>query len=410
MKRTLFHALVLVASLVVFSVISPSSAQAATTDNMVGWAWSANIGWISFNCTNDSSCGTSNYGVNKNSDGTLTGYAWSASEGWIQFGGLSGFPTGSGTYAQNAQLVGSNLRGWAKAIAADGTGGYDGWISLWGSTPAYGVSLSGMDFTGYAWGSTVIGWVSFSCLSDSSCGTLDYGVNLSGDASFDVQNSSISLSGNGAVPYGTIPTFVWTVTNLPSVSCSISKTSSGGTAFTPITGITASGSTTGSALVDASYTFELACTNPVISQEISFTVAPQPPGFGIGGTGSARIQLLSAGTVESEQDLTFVTAVGGYTNPVTVSLTGFAAPVASTTFTYSLNGGTSYSASPTPVVISSPYSSGLGFKIKVARLLGAPEITEPFTVTLTGTGSGAPNATKNIIITPVSFDPRYEEH
>lgn len=408
MKRTLLNVFVLIASFFAFSLVSNSTVQAATTDNITGWAWSANIGWISFNCTNEvGSCATSNYGVNKNADGTLTGYAWSSSVGWIQFGGLTGFPTGTGTYAQNAQVVGTAVRGWIKATSL----GDDGWISLWGETPAYGVSLTSIEFTGYAWGNDPSGWISWNCSNEATCATADYKVQLSGDANFDVQNSGISLSGNNDVPYGTLPTFIWTITNLPSVDCTISKTSPGGTSFTPITGITSSGTSTSSgALTDAAYTYSLDCTNPTISKQISFTVDPQPPGFSIGGTGAVNIQILNAGEAQSDQDLTNVAAIGGYTNPVSISITGFPTPPASTTYTYSFNGGSSYSDNPSAFVINSPYSTGLPFKIKVTRLVGAPAITDPFTVTLTGTGAGAPNASKNIVITPVIFDPTYEEH
>ncbi len=145
----------------------PLFASADSAHNMSGFAWSSNVGWISFNCTNVGSCGTANYGVHMNANGWLTGneasstpgYAWSSNIGWIQFGGLSGFPSGSGTYAQNAQVVSGNLRGWARALSHGG--GWDGWISLSGTAPNYGVTLSGNSFSGYAWGSTVVGWLTF---------------------------------------------------------------------------------------------------------------------------------------------------------------------------------------------------------------------------------------------------------
>ncbi len=57
--------LVLVASIFALHV------SAATTDNLSGYAWSPNIGWISFNCTNTGSCATSPYGVSVAADGTL---------------------------------------------------------------------------------------------------------------------------------------------------------------------------------------------------------------------------------------------------------------------------------------------------------------------------------------------------
>jgi len=147
---------------------------AGTEHNMSGWAWSSNIGWISFNNTNTG--GSVDYGVYKNSDGTLTGrnaddtynavgYAWSSNIGWIQFGGLSGFPSGAGTTASNAQVVGTELRGWAKALSADDNG-WDGWIALSGTS--YGVTLTDTGSSQYdctidcVWGSNVVGWVDFS--------------------------------------------------------------------------------------------------------------------------------------------------------------------------------------------------------------------------------------------------------
>jgi len=141
-----------------------SIVSANTLNNMSGWAWSSNIGWISFNCTNTNSCpnSTSGYGVNKDINGNLVGYAWSSNIGWIQFGGLSGFPSGKGTQAQNANLTGNNLKGWARALSNGG--GWDGWISLSGAGPNYGVDLNvdNIHFSGYAWGSDVVGWISFS--------------------------------------------------------------------------------------------------------------------------------------------------------------------------------------------------------------------------------------------------------
>ncbi len=163
--------------------ISPFIAFAGTGDNMSGYAWSSNIGWVSMNCTNDNSCATANYGVNRNDDGTLTGYAWSSNIGWIKFGGLSGFPAGGGTPA-NANVT-NNIKGWVRVCGgmnnlattperpnqspsndsctgSSRTDGWDGWISLSGTNPNYGVSAAdGSHFSGYAWGSDVVGWIDF---------------------------------------------------------------------------------------------------------------------------------------------------------------------------------------------------------------------------------------------------------
>ena len=48
--------------------------------NLVGWAWSSNIGWISFSCENRGTCGTFPYQVKINSfTGDFSGYAWNGS-------------------------------------------------------------------------------------------------------------------------------------------------------------------------------------------------------------------------------------------------------------------------------------------------------------------------------------------
>jgi len=396
MKKFLFTSILL--ALITFG--GSDNVFAGTSDNIDGYAWSSNIGWISFNCTNDNSCGTADYGINQNSDGTLVGYAWSSNIGWIQFGGLSGFPSGSGTQGINAKVNGTNLQGWIKAISADGYG-WDGWISLSGAVPSYGVNMSGTSFTGYAWGSDVVGWILFDIQNVYPGICADCGVSLSGDAALDIQSGGVSIVNDGAVPYNTVPTFVWTFTDVPSASCSVSKTSSGGTSFSTVSGITSSGSVSGSALTGpTAYTYEINCTNPTISHQVGFTVAMQPPGFSLGGTETANIQFLASTTADSEQKTFFVSAFGGFSSDVSVSVTGSTCPG---TTKYSLGGG-AFSTNPTAVVISNPYSAGSTFKARVTQA-----ITSSCTVTLTGNG-GSVNATKDYVINPSNFAPTFEEY
>ncbi len=62
--------------------------QADSVD-LMGEAWSENIGWISFNCaTTPAGCdGISDYKVTLDTvTNNLSGYAWSENIGWIQFG------------------------------------------------------------------------------------------------------------------------------------------------------------------------------------------------------------------------------------------------------------------------------------------------------------------------------------
>jgi hypothetical protein len=112
-----------------FFILMPKT-QATSGDNVYGYAWSDNIGWISFNNCVDptvpTSCTGIDYGVKylaPSSDSAyLEGYAWSSNVGWIKFGGfnVSDFPnvSGSGTTQDNAKIVKEDdllkLKGWAR--------------------------------------------------------------------------------------------------------------------------------------------------------------------------------------------------------------------------------------------------------------------------------------------------------
>ncbi|HEY4517283.1 MAG TPA: hypothetical protein VJI74_00115, partial [Candidatus Paceibacterota bacterium] len=177
--------------------LSPKQASAGSGDNMYGFAWSSNIGWISFNCTDIlvslGDC-SHDYGVKKDINSIITGYAWSPNIGWIKFPSTSGADSMSGCLyggcyvqmnQQTYQSGGNGLRGWARACAvfqsgcsgalksSGELGGWDGWISFsamdipaCASTPftsrylnysnvpcSYGVYLdinNNTDFRGYA--------------------------------------------------------------------------------------------------------------------------------------------------------------------------------------------------------------------------------------------------------------------
>jgi len=118
------------------------------SDVITGWAWSDTVGWISLS-------GLS-FGISIDANGDLSGYAWSDNIGWISANedDLDDCPQG----ACKAKLSGNNLQGWMRALSQDGNG-WDGWISLKGS--GYGPTVSGGNFSGYAWGSDVVGWIDF---------------------------------------------------------------------------------------------------------------------------------------------------------------------------------------------------------------------------------------------------------
>ncbi|MDD4332962.1 MAG: hypothetical protein PHT51_02515 [Patescibacteria group bacterium] len=145
-------------------------AQAGTSQNVSGYAWSSNYGWISFNCTNDSSCGTADYGVNIDSaTGNFSGYAWSPNLGWVDFAPSSGYPQAPNYSVKYDKTTGS-VAGWAKVLAL----GDNGWLEMSGTwTNGVSIDVSGK-FSGYAWNGnndgTGVGWISFNGTSP------DYGV------------------------------------------------------------------------------------------------------------------------------------------------------------------------------------------------------------------------------------------
>lgn len=380
-----------------FAFSFPFFSHAASTDNMSGYAWSSNIGWVSFNCTNDSSCGTSNYGVNKDASGNLTGYAWSSNIGWIKFGGLAGFPGGSGTTAQNAQIVSGNLIGWAQALSNGG--GWDGWISFTGT--GYGVTQSGATLTGYAWGSSVIGWLSFDAAGAQ-------GVKFSGAATLTSSGTDTNPA-DGQFDFGTTVTLSYTLSGLSgSTVCNLSKVSGSGS-FNTVNGINTSGSQPAASLTPGPYTFKIDCIDggiSVASANTSFTVGSMPPGFIISGSDTIQIQFLGSGGADSTSNSYFVDNGGSsFSNPVTVSVVGISPSISAT---YSLNGG-SFSSNPSPVIISSPYNSGISFKVHFTSNIGT---TTVYTITLNGHDplGGAVDSNKAIIVTPVSVAPAFDEH
>ncbi|MEK7172921.1 MAG: hypothetical protein AAB740_03015, partial [Patescibacteria group bacterium] len=119
-------------------------ARAGDSQNVNGFAWSENIGWISMNSSN---CDTnndglsdgsvagcplagvsiSNYGVNIDSLGNFSGFAWSENIGWIQFDPVGPYPA-SPNYSAKMDTATGAVTGWARALSYGG--GWDGWLKL----------------------------------------------------------------------------------------------------------------------------------------------------------------------------------------------------------------------------------------------------------------------------------------
>ncbi|MBI3633788.1 MAG: hypothetical protein HY226_05890 [Candidatus Vogelbacteria bacterium] len=245
-KRTKYSLLII--AMFVFAVfvllkdkyLVSADASSTTTKYITGYAWSSNVGWISFN----GGGATPLYDVTYNADPIspnyrmLSGYAWSSNIGWISFGcgqpdsstgrklcsedmngGDPNYPpvsvgtTPTGVTRTGPQITSDNkLVGFARACSVfasgcSGTliggatspetspdlGGWDGWISLFGQTSEvspnqYGISFDNdtssptyRSFFGYAWGggdigSQVPGWISFQ--STGGISSSAYGIKM----------------------------------------------------------------------------------------------------------------------------------------------------------------------------------------------------------------------------------------
>ncbi len=181
MKKSIIPILVAVFAIVIIGFVV-AKAQTSPLD-VSGWAWSSNIGWVSFNST-DSGAGGGPYKVTFNTDGTLTGYAWSPNIGWISFNGsdVSGCSD-----ATPAHVSGGSVYGWARALAGSGrTDGWDGCIELSGKNhdtgdlygnggvtynSSNGLFTSNGLFNGFAWGGNVVGWLQFNLQTEVASST-----------------------------------------------------------------------------------------------------------------------------------------------------------------------------------------------------------------------------------------------
>ncbi len=151
-----------------------------------GYAWSSNIGWISFSCEDRFEMGSGDdYGVDVDENNELRGYAWSSNIGWISFNeeSVSGCPYVIGDTCnpriREYDFDRNELIGWARVCSVfesgcsgelkdnDKRGGFTGWIKLHDIKIDKNGEVD--DNSRWAWGgggesqgSAVVGWVDFS--------------------------------------------------------------------------------------------------------------------------------------------------------------------------------------------------------------------------------------------------------
>ncbi|MBI2888924.1 MAG: hypothetical protein HYY60_01295 [Parcubacteria group bacterium] len=289
-----FALVLFVAALSSLGGFSADSVRAAAGDNVFGFAWSDNIGWISFNSTDcdtnddglidNSNCGSignsiASYGVNiASATGAFSGYAWSDNIGWINFApDASGAPESpkTGVFVDFAAGVSKPVTGWARACSVfsvpgscagllkseTARGGWDGWIKMSGSWTD-GVTLdtaaSPNTFSGYAWGDVIFGWIDMSGVSYG--GVIAPPPSATPTVCFvgadNVCRDSIDIS----VALGGSADISWRIEDLLGASCTVNNSSSIASAwgvdtvsYNPLTGTE---TITG---INMPQTYELSC-------------------------------------------------------------------------------------------------------------------------------------------------------
>jgi hypothetical protein len=175
--------------------------------NVFGYAWSENIGWVNFSCADRMTIGTGvNYGVDINEDtGIFSGYAWSENIGWVSFNeaDLVGCP--SAPCQTKVDLDTGAVTGWARFLS-HGTN-WDGWISLGQSSyDDVAVNYNLGEFSGYAWDSGYIGWISLNCADEGACVASPYKVETSFAPLPEITDLTNSFQ---ACSQSRIPVFSW---------------------------------------------------------------------------------------------------------------------------------------------------------------------------------------------------------
>ena len=224
MSITKKNILIIVIVLSFALLFSYARVEASCGNHVVtGYAWSDNIGWIDFACTSSEP----DFGVDINNDNyvSTSSYAWSDNIGWITFDPAQAGTPPSGGYDYTSQgylaklETSTNppqLRGWARALSHGG--GWDGWINLYpNSGSSYGVTLdssvSPKEFQYWAWGSDVVGWLSFNCKtggnnSSNICNTSNYAVFFKNRPPY-ITDSTSSLTRCNVAPATELENLSW---------------------------------------------------------------------------------------------------------------------------------------------------------------------------------------------------------
>lgn len=307
LHKHVFALIVLVFLLVLATVFSipPSPPVEASNppavDELKGWAWASNTGYISFNCGQDGACASSNYKVSVNpTNGLLSGYAWSAYVGWISFNSsapndLTGCPEAPCEARLSTTVINGKrqLTGWARVISypagdgfislsphtGDAASAYDAFANCAVASPPPGCYGPRMDtttgkFSGSAWGGgSVVGWIDFGSIT--SGGSTNDSVALVLPSIPNAVISSFTAT-PGSLFIGENTSVAWTTQNVTTCSASASDTSS---SWDSADATVNAATSTGSLLVPVNQntTYTLTCNPGSVSAQASVTATEPPP-------------------------------------------------------------------------------------------------------------------------------------
>jgi hypothetical protein len=177
------------------------------TGNFSGYAWSSNVGWVSFNRK------TCNGGAD-NGKGCIQASDCDGSVPCELTGpGAAGVPPGppydgSEDFIANYNSGTGAVTGWAKTLSL----GDDGWIKLSDASWSNGVTINGTskEFKGWAWNgndvaNTGIGWISFSHLN---CDTNGNGIMETGEGSTGCPAAGTAIADYKVYITNTAPTAI----------------------------------------------------------------------------------------------------------------------------------------------------------------------------------------------------------
>jgi hypothetical protein len=404
-------------------------ASADATHEASGFAWSSNIGWISFNCLDSSgwsspqqsTCGVANYGVDVETaagpnQGNFSGYAWSSNIGWIRFdpdADASGTGCTAAPCAAKLNLDGT-VTGWARACsvlssadcsgstmkANSITGGWDGWIKMSGSW-SNGVHLdadgpdniagNADDYTrlvGFAWGGDVVGWVDFAPAL-ANAGVL---LNIDPDVTLSANPVSTTFDGSSDL--------TWTVFG-GATDCTPYATALGQTIANATNGWESpatkdvSGGTEAVNNLQASTRFTIECNKPghpsdwaevTVVPDAPFDITATPPCFPANYTacGGGSPDRVNIGLIKKFTSTIKVVPIGLFANTVDLRVSSFKNAAGVELMSGGVVPNISFTFTPSSLT-SAQYASGSKLEIQFGNVSTVSPI---YTATIEGSFAG----------------------